>query len=191
MKSDDSSPAFSPLLGQRVMLRLLDIGDAADTQRMAGDPAIADTTLSLPHPYLDGMAETWIAGNQENYGRGVYTTLGIAKLEDGSLLGAIAIKLSAKPFDSNGEIGYWIGKEHWGKGYCTEAAQLIVRHGFETLGLNRIYAIHMTRNPASGRVMQKIGMQYEGCMRQLACKNGVFEDFNMYAILKQDWLSRR
>jgi RimJ/RimL family protein N-acetyltransferase len=71
-------------------------------------------------------------------------------------------------------------------GYATEAAAKLVAYGFEVLGLNRIDATHLTRNPASGRVMEKIGMQYEGLHRQHVWKNGQFEDLRRYAILRND-----
>ena len=60
------------------------------------------------------------------------------------------------------ELGYWIGFPFWGKGYATEAAQAMLKFGFEQLNLNKIYAVHTTENPNSGKVMQKNGMVREG-----------------------------
>jgi [ribosomal protein S5]-alanine N-acetyltransferase len=80
-----------------------------------------------------------------------------------------------------------VGRDWWGQGYATEAARAVLRYGFEELKLNRIYAHHMTKNPASGRVLEKIGMQREGCLRQMIRKWGVLEDVVLYAILRQDW----
>ena len=76
---------------------------------------------------------------------------------------------------------------YWKQGYCTEAARAVLRYGFETRGLNRIGARHLARNPASGRVMQKLGMHYEGTRRQHVLKWGVFEDIVLYAILKSEY----
>lgn len=75
---------------------------------------------------------------------------------------------------------------HWGQGFATEAARAVVRHGFETLGLNRIYAHHMTRNLSSGRVLERIGMRREGLLRQRVLKWGRFEDVVIYAVLRGD-----
>lgn len=58
-------------------------------------------------------------------------------------------------------------------------------YGVKTIGLHRIQARHMTRNPASGRVMQKIGMQYEGCLHDYTLKNGVFENVDLYGYVKE------
>ena len=64
----------------------------------------------------------------------------------------------------------------------------MVRHGFESLALNRIWAVHFVRNPASGRVLQKIGMKHEGRMRQHVKKWGEYIDVEMYGIVRSDWL---
>ncbi|NEP60397.1 MAG: GNAT family N-acetyltransferase, partial [Symploca sp. SIO2G7] len=89
--------------------------------------------------------------------------------------------------NANAELGYWIGVLYWSKGYCTEAAKAVVQYGFEVIGLHRIQAAHFPHNPASGRVMQKIGMSYEGYRRQHILKWGKFEDLELYGILKSDW----
>ena len=88
------------------------------------------------------------------------------------------------------EMGFWIAVDRWRQGYATEAAQALLRFGFETLQLNRIYAHHLLRNPASGRVLEKIGMRKEGVLRERVCKWGVFEDVAILAILKKEWLTR-
>jgi [ribosomal protein S5]-alanine N-acetyltransferase len=83
-------------------------------------------------------------------------------------------------------IGAWVGKPNWRHGFATEAAVAVLRYGFKVLGLHRIYARHFKRNPASGRVLQKLGMTYEGCRRQHVMKWGVFEDMELYGILRTD-----
>ena len=60
--------------------------------------------------------------------------------------------------------------------------------GFERLGVNRICAFHITRNPASGRVLEKAGFRREGLLRQRVRKWGVFEDVVVLAVLREDWL---
>src|SRR5262249_53345409 len=85
------------------------------------------------------------------------------------------------------EMGFWVGVEFWGKAYATEASAATLRFGFEQLNLNRIHAHHMVRNPASGRVLEKIGMKREGLLRQRVRKWGVFEDVVSLAILQEDW----
>jgi RimJ/RimL family protein N-acetyltransferase len=75
---------------------------------------------------------------------------------------------------------------YWGNGYATEAGQSVVRYGFEQIKLNRIFAHHFRHNPASGKVLRKLGMKYEGCMRQHVLKSGQFIDLELYAILREE-----
>jgi RimJ/RimL family protein N-acetyltransferase len=84
-------------------------------------------------------------------------------------------------------MGFWIGVPSWGRGYATEVARRVVGYAFEELKLNRVYAHHMVRNPASGRVLEKVGMRREGLLRQRVRKWGVFEDVVLLAILHDDW----
>jgi RimJ/RimL family protein N-acetyltransferase len=84
-------------------------------------------------------------------------------------------------------MGFWVGVDSWGQGYATEAATALLHFAFEELALNRVFACHMVRNPASGRVLKKIGMRREGLLRQRVRKWDVFEDIAILAILRQDW----
>ena len=85
------------------------------------------------------------------------------------------------------EIGYCLGDKFWGKGIMTEALSEVIRFLFEEVGMNRIQATHDVRNPNSGRVMEKCGMQYEGTMRQAGRNNQGICDSVMRAILKGDY----
>ena len=170
---------------KRLLLRPFAMADAKDVQRLAGDRAIADTTLNLPHPYGDGIAEEWISKHEETLDQEKGVTLAITRKPDGVLLGAISLMDISKGHQA--ELGYWVGKPYWNQGYCTEAASAVLRYGFSVLGLIRIHASFFTRNPASGRVMQKLGMRHEGCRRQHVMKWGKCEDLELYAILKHEW----
>jgi [ribosomal protein S5]-alanine N-acetyltransferase len=84
-------------------------------------------------------------------------------------------------------LGYWIGKDFWNKGYGTEAACAVLKYGFKVMGLHRIHAHHFGSNPASGKIMQKLGMTYEGTKRQHIKKWDKFEDAVVYGILKNEF----
>ena len=170
---------------ERLILRSFTPADALDVQRLAGDRDIASTTMNIPHPYEDGMAEQWIAAYQERFDRGEQVRFAITHRKQGYLIGAIDLIVN-RQFD-RAEMGYWIGKPYWNQGYCTEAAHAVLRYGFDILQLNRIYAAHFSRNPASGRIMQKIGMKHEGYLRQHVKKWGNYEDFETYAILRSEY----
>lgn len=169
----------------RLRLRPLTLADAPAVQRLASAPAIADTTLHIPHPYPDGLAEQWIAGRAEVARSGAAVTWAIADRASDELYGAISISISQQ--HQHAEMGYWAGVPFWGRGYTSEAARMVLVHSFSTLGLNRVFAHHFARNPASGRVMQKIGMRHEGYLRQHVRKGEQFEDLVLYAILRQEW----
>lgn len=175
-----SQPTLST---SRLILRPFTGADAGEVQHLAGAAAVADTTLSIPHPYESGLAESWIATHQPAFSRQENVVFAITD-KDSRLVGAINLRLELK--HSRGEVGYWIGEPYWGHGYATEAVIAVLRYGLADLGLNRIYARHFARNPASGRVMQKAGMRHEGHERQHVLKSGRFEDLECYAIVRAD-----
>jgi len=169
----------------RLLLRPFDTGDVDDIVRLAGDFAIADTTLMIPHPYERVHAEQWLATHRPKFESGEQVTLAITDRSTGQMIGAVGLSISAR-FD-RAELGYWIGKPFWGKGYCTEASQAVVDWAFPNLNLNRIFAAHLKRNPASGRVMQKLGMTQEGEFRQHIKKWDRYENMVVYGILRSEW----
>lgn len=174
-----------PLLTERLLLRSFTLEDAADVQRLANDRDIAAMLPNMPHPYEDGMAEKWIHSCYGKFDKDEALNFAIALRINKNLIGGIALKLDQK--HERAELGYWIGKAYWNCGYATEAAKAIVAYSFEVLKLNRIYAYHFTRNPASGRVMEKVGMRYEGYRRQHTKRWENFEDSMEYGMLKADY----
>jgi len=183
--SEDTDMRELPTLQtERLVLRPFNLSDAPEVQRLAGSRDIASTTLNIPHPYRDGIAEAWIKGHRGAFGRGESMALAVTLRVDGALVGTVSLALQEK--HHRAELGYWIGVPYWGQGYCTEAAQAIVAYGFEVLGLHRICASHLARNLASGRVMQKLGMTREGCLRQHVKKWDAFEDLVCYGLLREE-----
>lgn len=173
---------------ERLLLRPFELSDAPDVQRLAGAVEIAAFTLNIPHPYEDGIAEAWISGHQERFEHGETLGFAITLRSDGSLVGAIGLDIDRK--NERAALGYWIGVPYWGQGYCTEAARGVVSYGFEMVGLNRIHASHFSGNPASGRVMQKVGMTREGCLRQHVKKWGAYHDLIWYGLTREEYESQ-
>jgi ribosomal-protein-alanine N-acetyltransferase len=159
--------------------------DAPVICRLAGRWELADTTISIPHPYSIEQAREWIIVVSELFARGQCAVFGMQSKDDGSLVGTVGLR----EIDSEhlrAELGYWVAVESWGRGYATEASRAVLDYGFNQFGLNRIYAFHMLRNPPSGRVLTKIGMKQEGLLRQGIRKWGVFEDVVLMAKLRGD-----
>jgi RimJ/RimL family protein N-acetyltransferase len=178
-------PTQPTLETERLVLRAFTVADAPVVKTLAGAREIASTTLNVPHPYEDGMADTWIGTHAAGYAAGEQATYAVALKDSDDLVGAIGLTVASD--HARAELGYWIGVPYWNRGYASEAAVEIVRFGFEELELNKIYAIHLVRNPASGRVMQKAGMRYEGRLRQHVRKWDAFEDLAFYGVLAAEW----
>ena len=172
---------------ERLILRPFKLTDAAEVQRLAGDKDIAGTTLNIPHPYEDGMAEEWIGTHRKLFDEGKAVYFMISLMESGRMIGGIGLELNA--VHEHAELGYWIAKDHWNRGFATEAAQRILGYAFDDLGLQRVHAHHFTRNSASGRVLERIGMKPEGLMRKHVKKWGKFEDIRLYGILRDEFMA--
>lgn len=160
--------------------------DAPELQRLAGAREIAATTLAIPHPYLLEHAQAWI--DKQNSGtleKSVNFAIRLAPTN--TLIGSVGLKEIDRT-RAQAELGFWIGVPWWGQGYAREAARSVIQYGFESLRLNRIYAHHMTRNPASGRALSAAGMRREGLLPKGVLKWGIEEDVVLYAVMRDDWI---
>lgn len=170
------------------MLRPFGPADAEDVQRIVSRHEIADTTLSIPHPYPEGSAEAWIAQHETERREGRGVVFAIVRRSDNRLVGAVGLGVNRQ--HDHAELGYWIDPAEWNRGYATEAGAAILDFGFAELGLHRIQARHFVRNPQSGRVMEKLGMRREGVQRGSVKKWDRYEDLVVYAILREEWMAR-
>jgi len=167
----------------RLRLRPFRPDDAAEVARLACRAEIAATTLAIPHPYTLADAEAWIAGQPGAAASGSAFLFAITD-RSGVLLGTIG--LHVVPIHRRAELGYWIGVEHWGRGYATEAGRAVLDFGFGPLALNRIEAHAFPENPASSRVLEKLGFRFEGLLRHHVVKGGVPRDGRFYAVIRSD-----
>ncbi len=177
---DDSLPLQTP----RLLLRPFALPDAPEIERMLGEFEVARGTLNIPHPYPPGDAARWIETRPQQWKEGIHS-LAIVRRADDTLLGSVTLTVQAR--HDHAEVGYWIGREHWNEGYMSEALRAMLRYGFDTLGLHRVYATYFTRNPASGRVMQKVGMRHEGTLRDHYRRWEVYESVEFYGVLRSEW----
>jgi RimJ/RimL family protein N-acetyltransferase len=169
----------------RLRLRPYALTDAQNVRAICNDFDIAKTTLTMPHPYEEGVAEEWIGKHAGLWEKGVEIIWAITLRASDELLGTISLGIF--PPHHRAEMGYTVGKANWNKGYCTEAAAASLRFGFKTLDLHKITATHFACNPASGRVMQKIGMNLEGVQPQQFFRFGKFEDAVRYGVLRSQF----
>lgn len=167
----------------RLSLRPLTTADAARLEAIAGERRIADTTISVPHPFTQADAVKWI--EKSRLMDGTCYGFAIALSESAQLIGYAALN-DVDREHSQAEISFWIGGEFEGEGYVTEAAGRLVGFAFDQVGLNRLCAFHMVRNRGSGRVLEKLGFRHEGLLRERVRKWGVFEDVLAWGLLRSD-----
>jgi RimJ/RimL family protein N-acetyltransferase len=169
----------------RLILRPYRETDIAELVPLIGTREVAATTLRIPYPYTEREASDFLAraGDSEDEIR-----LAITLRADGRLCGGIGLRLA--PEHQHAELGYWLGVPYWGQGFGSEAARELMRYGFEDLNLHRIFASHFKGNSASGKILKKIGMRYEGCQRQHIRKWDQHIDSELYGILRQEWKDR-
>lgn len=171
------------LQSSRLRLRPLTLGDEEQVQELIAAIEIASTTLSIPHPLPPGGTLAWLSKKLDGYEKG--EDLVLALEYQGQVIGTSGLFLNRR--DDLAELGYWIGKPYWGRGFASEAAKAMISFGFENLGLHRIQARSFARNPASARVLEKVGMHFEGLLRGYVKKWGIYEDVLSYAVLAPEW----
>ncbi|WP_343660383.1 GNAT family N-acetyltransferase [Chryseobacterium sp.] len=138
----------------------------------------SDLTSNIPYPYTESDARFWLRMSKDAFENNTGYTFGIRNKE-GHIIGAIGLHDRE---DDKAELGYWLGIPYWNKGYVTEAAKAIVDFGFNELGFHKIFATHFLHNPASGRIMEKIGMEQEAVLIQEIKKDGEYFDLVRYSI---------
>ena len=169
---------------ERLILRAFKLEDANEFEHLIAPKEVTDGTLSFPHPVPAGWGIERINMMIERFESGEHIEFAIVARDSGNLIGGIGMDITAR--HKRGSLGYWLGTDFWAKGYATEAARAVLNYGFHILELHRIEAGHYPRNAASGRVLEKIGMQREGYMRGDLLKGDVFEDTIMYGKLITD-----
>ena len=172
---------------ERLILRRFTVDDAkAMFKNWANDdevtkyltwPTHADASVS------EAIIKLWV----ESYQNPNHYNWAIIPKEIGKPIGNIAI-VKQREETNTVQFGYCIGQKWWNKGYTSEALKELIRFFFGQVGVNRIEAKHDSRNPNSGKVMQKCGLKYEGTLRQRELNNKEkLCDAVYYAILKQDY----
>lgn len=166
----------------RLLLRPYCESDIAELLPLINAREVAATTLRIAHPYAESDARAFFAMAEEPDKLWLAVTL----RADGRQVGGVGLRIEAQ--HQHAELGYWLGTAYWGQGYATEAAREMLRYGFDDLHLHRIFASHFKQNPASGRILKKLGMRKEGCQREHLRKWDRFIDSELYGILRAEWV---
>lgn len=170
---------------ERLNLRPMTLGDAADMFAYASDPAVTRHTSWPAHAGID-ESRAQLARVVARYEHGEVAGWGVEHLADGRFIGTAGY-LRWDVEDRCAEVGYAMSRAYWGQGLMTEALRAILAFGFEHMQLNRIEARCDAENIGSYRVMEKVGLQYEGTLRQRLLKDGTFVDVRLYSILRREY----
>jgi 8-oxo-dGTP diphosphatase len=173
------------LVTRRLLLRPLALADAPAIHALLQDAAVSRYTARIPHPYEQGMAESFIAG----LGPLAEFTFGIERREDGVFLGCIGFE--PEQDRRVADCGYWLGRPYWGKGYATEALQALLDHAFAARGLALMKASADRANPASIRVQEKLGFVYAGSGELEAPARGKPLQVEQRELSRTDWEAGR
>lgn len=169
---------------RRLILRELQDRDLNSLKELFGSPLFHQFEPPLnPDEVKDWLNENIIQSQQ--HPRTLYK-LAMTVPPDSTISGVFSLKV-LNPEIREWEIGWGVHPNWWGKGYATEAAKELLRVAFIELGAHRVTAFCHTENVASVRVMQKIGLLYEGRLRQVRWLDGCWYDEFVYAMVEQDW----
>jgi RimJ/RimL family protein N-acetyltransferase len=135
---------------------------------------------TFPYPYRQADARAWIRLASHD---GLNQVFAIDV--DGFAVGAIGIRPGTDVNALSAEIGYWLGEEYWNRGIATEAVVAMCNYGFNTLGMQRVYAEVFQWNDASMRVLEKAGFVREGVLRSSAIKDRKIIDQVVYAKIRE------
>jgi ribosomal-protein-alanine N-acetyltransferase len=189
---DGVRPEIAALFGnlpvlrtERLKLRRMTLDDAANMFVYASDRNVTRYTSWQPHRGIED-AQAQLARVVARYERGEVAGWGVEFRADGRFIGTAGY-MRWDVDNRCAEVGYALSRAYWGQGLMTEALRAIVAFGFEQMQLNRIEAHCDADNIGSYRVMEKVGMQYEGTLRQRYLKDGAFIDVRHYSILRHEY----
>lgn len=146
----------------RLILRALRSGDEPEFLALAGDWDVARMTSDIPHPLMPSHAKAWL----QPHGNDVRFAIEL----QGHMIGSVGY---FRRRNGAAELGFWLGRDHWGMGFGTEASAAVVRYGFSIDGHACFSSAHFVDNPASGRLLAKLGFEPVSRARMWCSARGV------------------
>lgn len=186
---DKLRPALPRLETERLILRPMERGDAADMYEYARLQETSRYLLWSPHPSPE-YTRSYLAMIGRFYRKGQFFDWAVVEKASGRMIGTCGFS-RLEHNHHIGEIGYVLNPAFHGKGYATEAAAAVIDYGFETMGLNRIEGRYMVENTASRRVMEHCGLTFEGILRQSMMVKGRYRDIGLCSLLLEDYLRQK
>ena len=174
---------FPEIKTERLILNQPKWNDVPTIVSYANNLKIVDNTRSMPHPYFEEDAISWIHMVNQGFKKKNNYMFAVRLQSDGDFVGGIGLTLDVE--NNRAELGYWMAEPFWNQGYTTEAVSAMLNFGFDTLGLNKIIAVYLTTNSASGKVMIKNGMIKEAEFKEHDIKRDHTIEDNEYVSLIQ------
>jgi ribosomal-protein-alanine N-acetyltransferase len=170
----------------RLILRPIEVSDAPAIFPLINDADVARYLLSVPHPYPEAELVPWIRKARESMARRERWELTIVLRETDLPIGVCSLA-DISWEHANAELGYWLGKKHWGRGYMTEAVRRLARFGFDDLRMERIHARVLSPNTRSIKVIENSGLKLEYLARHEVLRNGEFLDMLHYGLIREEY----
>lgn len=166
-----------------VALRLLKPDDAEAITRHLDDPEMFNNLMDyIPNPYSLQDAVEFIRNSLKDDSRQLIRAIEV----NGEMAGIIGVQQQKDVYRKTAKMGYWLGKEYWGKGIMTQAVQQCIPLAFQQMDIVKLYANTFATNPASRRVLEKAGFVKEAILEKAIYKNGVVMDYHLYAVFAED-----
>ena len=180
--SDEGRLPVLPLPAVGAVLRPFQLADAPALARHGNERLIWQNMRDrFPHPYAVADAERYISFvTGPEVGRDINLCVEV----DGEAAGSISLLFKHDVSRRSAEIGYWVGKAHWGRGIVTAAVRALTEYGFAHCDVVRIYALVFAPNEASAQVVRKAGYEFEGRLRQAITKDGHTLDGLLFAAIE-------
>jgi RimJ/RimL family protein N-acetyltransferase len=176
----------------RLLLRPWRDTDAPRLAKLANHPEIAHMLASMPHPYSLSDAEDFLERMQDLPAKAAQFAITIKDTPD-DLIGGIGYGLTTRQDKPRDEIdfGYWLGVAYWGKGYAGEAAHAVIKHAFEVSSIDRIDTDYLTINPASGRILKRVGFLDRGESDCHSSGSGLTKPSRKMVLTKTHYLAQK
>jgi len=172
---------------ERLLLRKITLNDASDMFEYASNPEVSEYTMWSTHTSIEDT-KYFLQSLTKMYKRRELVDWGIVHKAEKKFIGTCGF-VEWSMTHSRAEIGYALSRRYWGEGYMSEAVNAIIEFGFREMLLNRIIGRCEVNNIASARVMEKVGMQLEGILRQQLFVKGRYWDLKIYSILREEFFS--
>ena len=187
MEIEDIYSDLPTLETERLILRKMTLDDVEDIFAYGSNPEVSRYVTWDTHETISDT-QIFVGYALSRYEMKKIAPWAIEHKEDGKCIGTIDF-VAWQPAQQTAEIGYVIAQDYWGRGITAEASKELIRFGFERMELVRIQARCFVENSASARVMEKVGMTFEGIMRKGMYVKGRHHDLKLYAITDDDYVA--